>query len=696
MTVKKVKSKRVSSSKFNAEFRIPYRNYTLIIAEKPKAAAKIAEALGLGSKGRAYNIPFWWGYYNGKCLVVVPSAGHLFTLNTNERGYPVFNYEWVPRWIHDKKASHLSKFYKAIKILARHASEYINACDFDIEGSVIGYLIIKELGSLSKAKRAKFSSLTRDELKRAFNNLLPLDTYMVEAGLCRHELDWIWGINVSRALMDVYKVLMNEWKVLSAGRVQSPTLIEVYNRYLERETFIPKISFTISIKINYKGLEFNLEPTFSPFLRYEEALRYAKLIKDLGLAKVIDLAISTKILNPPPPFNLPDLQIEASRVYGYSPAETLAKAEDLYLEGLISYPRTNSQKLPPSLDNRSIMKSLSKIPQYSLYIHKLLSRKVLTYSEGSKTDPAHPAIYPTGELPSRVLGKKERNIFDLIIRRYLASFGEPAKIIYRRYLFSVAGLKFILRGSSVITRGWLEIYPFYEVKEVEVPPLKIGDNVRISSVKVLTLYSKPPQLYTKTSLLRWMERVNIGTESTRAEIIEILFKRGYLRNTSRGIEVTDVGMIVANVLNKLFNEITNVGLTRKFEEYLNDVMQGKISRHDVVSEARNILSQRLVTLRRLLREEGRDYVLRLCGIGYGTNKCSLCWRAASQSLSEGVKLCDIHMKAYLNLINMYKEWKKQLNLSFNEYITKLRKLSSVGRIVKDVIELIVKYRLNPE
>jgi len=118
MTVKKVRSKRVLSNKFNVKFRIPCRNYTLVIAEKPKAAAKIAEALGLRGRGRVYNVPFWWGYYNGKCLVVVPSAGHLFTLNTNEHGYPVFNYEWIPRWICDKNATHLSKFYKAIKVLA--------------------------------------------------------------------------------------------------------------------------------------------------------------------------------------------------------------------------------------------------------------------------------------------------------------------------------------------------------------------------------------------------------------------------------------------------------------------------------------------------------------------------------------------------------------------------------------------------
>ena len=196
----------------------------LIIAEKPKAARKIAGALGLKGFGRVYGIPYWYGYYRGEYVVVSSTAGHLFTLVTDKRSYPVFEYRWVPRWEGERGASFLKKFYSALKSLARGAKAFVNACDYDIEGSVIGYLIIKELGDVRRAKRAKFSSLTPQELRKSFQSLMPLDWDMIESGLCRHELDWIWGINVSRALMHMFRRVMSYRKPLSAGRVQSPTL----------------------------------------------------------------------------------------------------------------------------------------------------------------------------------------------------------------------------------------------------------------------------------------------------------------------------------------------------------------------------------------------------------------------------------------------------------------------------------------
>ncbi|MFN3268598.1 MAG: DNA topoisomerase, partial [Zestosphaera sp.] len=199
--------------------------YVLVIAEKPKAADKIAVALNLSTRKVVDGVRVWKGFFNGRRFLVAPAVGHLFSLDTEERDFPVFTYRWVPRWLVEKKSRYARKYYEVLKKLARGASEYVNACDYDIEGSVIGYLIIKNFGDLSRSRRAKFSSLTREELVNAFKNLQPLDVRMVEAGLCRHEIDWIWGINVSRALMSYYKKVFGNFKVLSAGRVQTPTLI---------------------------------------------------------------------------------------------------------------------------------------------------------------------------------------------------------------------------------------------------------------------------------------------------------------------------------------------------------------------------------------------------------------------------------------------------------------------------------------
>ncbi|MEM3142988.1 MAG: DNA topoisomerase, partial [Zestosphaera sp.] len=223
--------------------------YVLVIAEKPKAADKIAAALNLSIKKVINGVRVWSGFFNGRRLLVAPAVGHLFSLDTEESGFPVFTYKWVPRWLVEKESKYARKYYEVLKSLARDASEYVNACDYDIEGSVIGYLIIKNFGDLSRSRRAKFSSLTQEELVSAFKNLQPLDVKMVEAGLCRHEIDWIWGINVSRALMSFYKKVFSGFKVLSAGRVQTPTLIEVFKKHVERESFVPEVRFSISMKL---------------------------------------------------------------------------------------------------------------------------------------------------------------------------------------------------------------------------------------------------------------------------------------------------------------------------------------------------------------------------------------------------------------------------------------------------------------
>ncbi len=671
------------------------RRYVLVIAEKPKAAAKIANALGLRGKGKISGIPYWYGLFNGEYYVVIPTAGHLFSLKTSEHGYPVFNYYWVPRWEVERGSSFLKKFYTAISKLSRGAYKFVNACDYDIEGSVIGYLIIKNFGDPSRALRAKFSSLTRDELRRAFLRLRPLDWEMIEAGLCRHELDWIWGINVSRAVTDVARKLGNYGKkALSAGRVQSPTLVEAYRRCIERNTFVPLISFTLSVSVIIDGKEFKLEPMYEPIPNVETAKALAKELKSLGYLRVVKAESITKKLSPPPPFNLPDLQVEASRVLGLSPAETLRIAEDLYLDGLISYPRTNSQKLPLTLDNRRILMSLASISEYRELINELLKKPYLRPREGSKEDPAHPAIYPTGTIP-RKLDAKHRKLYDLIVRRYLSSFYNEALVSIRKYEFCYKRLRYSLSGQVIIRSEWLKAYPFTTLSQRRLPMLRIGDKVPVKVVRVLRVYTKPPPKYTKTTLLKWMENVGIGTEATRADIIEILFKRGYLRGKSGGIEVTELGALVANVLSNLFNELTSIELTREFERFLENVRLGRISREEVVRKAREVLEPRLLELRVKVRGNDISYLRRAAGIGDSLSKCALCWRLSKYEVN-GIKLCELHKMAYDNIVKAFKEWKKRLGVDFTGFYNQVIKLSSLGSLCRDVLELMMEKGLKPE
>lgn len=663
--------------------------YVLVIAEKPKAADKIAAALNLSVKKIIDGVRVWEGFFNGRKFLVAPAVGHLFSLDTEESGFPVFTYKWVPRWLADKESRYARKYYEVLKNLARGASEYVNACDYDIEGSVIGYLIIKNFGDLSRSRRAKFSSLTREELVSAFKNLQPLDVRMVEAGLCRHEIDWIWGINVSRALMSFYKKVFGDFKVLSAGRVQTPTLIEVFRKHVERESFVPEIKFSISMRLKVGSDELSVRSDFGRDLSEEEANSLRLAIKKVGKARVVDVKFRTEALRPPPPFNLPDLQYEAYRIARISPAETLDIAESLYLDQLISYPRTNSQKLPKTLDHREILRSLSALQVYGKYVNELLKKPLLKPVEGVKDDPAHPAIHPTGYLPKERLRDREWVIYDLIVRRYLASLSDEAQLRASTYVLRVLDLEFVITSQEVMKEGWLKIYNYKKVSTSKKPQLRLGEEVPILDVRVVKTFSKPSTAYTRSSLLEWMEKSEIGTEATRAEIIETLFKRGYLKQTASGIDITELGSVISTASANLFSELSSVQLTREVEEKLNKIIIGESSRDDVVGEVVSVLRPRLVKVKKLLEsDESINELRRLAGLNDGSSSCIICQRL-TETTYDGLRLCRFHGMAYEELKRAYKTWSRKTKVSFNEFLNKVLELRSSGKYVKEVAELLL-------
>lgn len=622
-------------------------------------------------------------------MVIAPTAGHLFTLYTEERGFPVFNYLWGPRWIHDPNSKHLRKFYNMLKKLSKHAEAYINACDYDIEGSVIGYNIIRHFGDIKRAYRVKFSTLTREEILRAFNNPQLLDWGNIESGLARHELDWLWGINASRVLMEIYGRISGNRIVLSAGRVQTPTLLELVRRYLERGVFVPEVRFTVSVRISYSGREYKLEADFEPYERLDEAAKLVRELRDGGHLVVERVDKRSLHLEPPPPFNLTELQLEAARVFGYSPAKTLEIAEDLYLDSLISYPRTNSEKIPATIDNTSILRKLTSLPGLGDYASELLQRKLLTPREGTGEDPAHPAIHPTGYIPTRRLSKEEFNILELVVRRYLASFYPAARVDESIYIFKEprTGAKFKLLGRRVVSKEWLRVYHYRRITDVETPVLRSGERIEVSSARLLKVYTRPPPPYTKASILKWMESSGIGTEATRAEIIETLFRRKYVQG--RSIEVTDLGLKVAHILSTLLKEITEVELTREFEKKLQAIMVGKVSRDEVVKDAISRLGSKLKEVKEMLEKyEGSELRERL-GLSIGGQKCAVCGNEAVMKV-EGLFLCSQHSEAYQNMVRMHEIWQRSMGMSFTEYVMTLSKLRSTGKFVKELVEYLKK------
>jgi DNA topoisomerase-1 len=658
----------------------------LVIAEKPKAARKIAEALSHQLITRKYGkIPYFEIRSSPITIYVASTVGHLYTLHTDIRGYPVFEYKWVPAHVVEEEKKYTRQYLELLSKLARECRYYINACDFDIEGSVIGYLIIKFHGDENRAFRAKFSSLVYSELRKSFENLTPLDYDMVESGLCRHELDWIWGINVSRALMSaIYQATMRR-VTLSAGRVQTPTLKYIADREVERGLFIPIPQYTITVKLRKRDREFTAEFIENPVPDVNTASTIKSSVLREKHLVVKDYTIERKRHSPPPPFNLSDLQYEASRILGFSPMKTQKIAEELYLEALISYPRTNSQKLPPALNYREILHKLSHIDKYGDLVSQLLreTQGVLKPIEGEKEDPAHPAIYPTGNTP-RGLTRDQWALYDLIVRRFIAVFAPSATISYTRAILEAptTGYKFTCSGIIVEYPGWLAYYPFHAPMTKAIPYLTRGEKIEVLSVIVKESHTKPPPRLKKIDILKWMESVEIGTEATRAPIIEKLFERRYLENTKNGVEVTDLGLGVVEVISRFFPELTSIDLTRKFEKLINEVKTGARRREQVIEEAKGVLRKLLESFNEQVNSIGMLLSSRL-GIVNEYSKCSIprCRREVYEDA-----LCKYHYEAYKKLHEAYKEWRKRKSISYEEYLEKLRNMKSTGALIRDVIK----------
>lgn len=666
-------------------------SYTLVIAEKPKAAERIAKALGRTIKRRLFGVPIWIVHRSDKTYVIASAAGHLYSLYTNEKGYPVFSYRWAPKYVVDKKSKHTKKFLKVLSTLFRNANEYINACDYDVEGSLIGYLIIQNMGDVEKARRAKFSSLTRQEILNAFNRLLPMDFEMIEAGYCRHVLDWMWGINISRMLMDLYSKAFNARRILSAGRVQTPTLAHAVNIITQKKLHIPIPLIYPVIWIDIGGKEYRVNLIGEPFKSPEDAKHYMDGVRENPFARVVDLEIEAVELQPPHPFNLPDLQSEAYRIYGFTPYRTQKLAEDLYLEALISYPRTNSQKLPQSLDNMEIVKKLAENTKYRKYAEDLLRETggVLKPNNGVKDDPAHPAIYPTGERFRTSLSEAHEKLYELVVRRYLATFSPAAKIRIARLLLEVNNLKYSITAVKILYSGWLKYYPHtVSEKIIDYEGLRIGSTVPVKRYKLVTRYTRAEGRVNRYSLLKWMESAGIGTESTRAEIIELLYRRGYLIQNSKITDVSDMGVMVTSILERYVPELISIDLTRKFESYLESIKFGKSRCKDIVDEAQKVIMRHIANIKirekdlieevyRYLECRGKESEAKPLHTKC-MEKCAVCNRSVAKN-----GLCVFHYTALEMLKNSYEHW-RTLGYDWDSYMEKLLKIHSTGVYVKEV------------
>lgn len=569
--------------------------YELIITEKPSVAKKMAEALADGKPNvkREGQVSYYLLTHNKKDICVACAVGHLFTVveDSKEKGvYPIFDVKWQQSGEVNKASAFTKKYANVIKKLAKDANEFTVATDYDIEGEVIGYNCIKYLCKQDDANRMKFSAVTKGDLVKAYENKAnTMNWGQVHAGTTRHELDWFYGINLSRALSQAIKKA-GRFKILSSGRVQGPALKILVDKEKEIKAFDPQPYWDITLFAKTTAEDFEAEYEKNPVQEEHIAIEVVKKTNGKD-AKVIDISKRQFKQSAPNPFDLTSAQVESYRLFGIQPKDTLSLLQELYTNGYTSYPRTSSQKLPKELGYKTILKELAKQSKYKKQTDFLLAKKELTPNEGKKTDDAHPAIYPTGQVPGK-LEPRQQKVYDMIVKRFFATFGDDATRENVKATLEVEEENFVVKGTRTVVRAWHELYdPYVKLEEKELP--KIEKNQVIEKVKTTSegKETKPPKRYTPTSIIKELEKRGLGTKATRSAIVENLYDRGYVN--AKSITATPVGIKTVDVLDKYAPEILDEKLTREIEDEMEDIRSKKLKPEQVKQHAIDFLTKTL-------------------------------------------------------------------------------------------------------
>jgi len=575
--------------------------YTLVICEKPDAARRISEALSSGAprSEQVDGTTVFRFRKGGEEFVVCSAQGHLYGVSdpSEERSvYPVFDVEWYSSDLVDEDSASAARRISAIRKLTAGASKFVNACDFDVEGETIGFNLLRYAcgGKEGAALRAKFSTLTKEDLLKAFEDLNPQAVQgLARAGRARHAIDFIWGVNLSRALSQSALSSGHRYRTVSVGRVQGPTLDFLVQREREIREFVPLPYWRASGSFEKDGRKITAGYSKE---RVEVKSVADRVREDCRGKEAAATFVRRHVVQvgPPVPFNIGDLQKEAYKAFGYSPSRTLQLAERLYLGALVSYPRTGSQRLPPSINYRKILEGVGGIHEYSTHVAELLKGEPKPV-QGAKSDPAHPAVHPTGERPRRRLDPSESSVYDLVVRRFLASFGPSARRELVDVSLTVGKHEFRLSGGRTVFPGWMKYYGRYTgIRDVELPAVSEGDRFKVVDVMVEEKFEQRPPRYNQSSLLEKMEKERIGTKATRADIIATLLGRGYV--TGESMEATDLGLSVVEILAKYAPSIIGVELTRDIESKLEDVEGGSQGEASLLRETVRSISSQLAEL----------------------------------------------------------------------------------------------------
>ncbi len=561
--------------------------HEVIICEKPKASEKISSALSKNSVKKKYKkVSYYEFEENGNKTTVLAAVGHLYSLAPrNKKQGRLFDVEWVPLYEKDKQKKYVKDYVDAIKKFSKNADRFVHACDYDIEGTLIGYNAMKYAcgeKSFDNAVRMKFSTLTDEDITAAYENPLDIDFNQVDSGIARHVLDFLFGVNISKSLTDSVMQATKRYIQLSAGRVQTPTLAILVEREKEIQKFIPEPYWMIKADLEVSDIDEVITADHKAGKIFDKNVADEIFADCEGKDALIDsIDLKETVKTPPFPFDLGSLQSEAYAIFGFSPKKTQQIAQNLYTEGFTSYPRTSSQKLPKSIGVEKILKRLSYNASFKHQVAKL--KKPYKPNEGKKTDEAHPAIHPTGVLPKE-LTTDYRKLYELITYRFISVFGENGILESMKTNLKIGNQDFNFSRKRMAKMGWMDLTPFRKLDADIFPSIKEGETLTVKDIRSEEKETKPPARYNQASLIRELEKRGLGTKSTRANIISILYNRKYVEG--KKIKVNELGEHLIDTLKKYSNKITSEELTREFETQLEEILDGTVDKDLIIERAK--------------------------------------------------------------------------------------------------------------
>lgn len=594
----------------------------LVLAEKPSVARDLAKVLNCTQKGA--------GFLAGSRYIVTWALGHLVTLADPEaydNRYKQWRLEDLPMLPKKMKLvviKQTSKQFGIVKNLMHRqdVDELVIATDAGREGELVARWIIQKAGFKKPIKRLWISSQTDKSIRQGFENLKPGSHYenLYHSAICRSEADWLVGLNVTRALTCKYNAQ------LSAGRVQTPTLAMIVQREKEILNFKPKDYW--SIQAAFHGFTVQWRNKINGQTRiFDKQIADSIVSRVSGqTGEVIDVQREAKRELPPLAYDLTELQRDANRRYGYSAKQTLNIMQRLYeSHKLVTYPRTDSRYITddivPTLPER--LKSISVGP-YTKMSQQILRNKITVtkrFADNSKVSDHH-AIIPTEQYVNlSSLNQEERNVYDLIVKRFLAVLSPAFEYEQTTVKISSMGEVFTARGKIIKSMGWKEIYAGIsdsadeddsEERDQSLPDVKRGMKGKMDPVRLVAGKTKPPARYTEATLLSAMEHPGkfvedkefrealesssgLGTPATRADIIEKLFNTFYIERKGKEIHPTSKGTQLVNLVPE---DLKSPEMTGRWEQQLTYISKGKANAEAFVNEMRSYaakLVQNVVT-----------------------------------------------------------------------------------------------------